>query len=77
MIIFTTIFMLNILLKSDTIILEVSKIMSPDLVDEFYVCPAVMGRLTTRALLPSLPLLRQKLHQRVTSAASKLSPEIR
>ena len=35
-------FMLNVLLKSETIVLEVSKIMSPDLVDEFYVCPAVM-----------------------------------
>ena len=40
-------------------------------------CGSPDSRLTTRALLPSLPLLRQKLHQRVTSVASKLSPEIR
>ena len=35
-------FMLNVLLKSETIILEVSKILKPNLVDEYYVCPAVM-----------------------------------
>ena len=35
-------FMLNVLLKSETIALEVSKLMSPNLVDEYYVCPAVM-----------------------------------
>ena len=40
-------------------------------------CGSLDSRLATRTLLPSLPLLRQKLHQRVTSVASKLSPVIR
>ena len=34
--------MLNVLLKSETVVLEVSELMSPNLVDEYYVCPAVM-----------------------------------
>ena len=33
-------------------------------------CGYLDSRLATRTLLPSLPLLRQKLHQRVTSVAS-------
>ena len=34
--------MLNVLLKSETIVLEVLKVLTPQIVDEYYVCPAVM-----------------------------------
>ena len=34
--------MFNVLLKGETIALKLSKVLTPDIVDEYYVCPVVI-----------------------------------